>query len=103
VRLAQTLLHRKLGVCGTGRANRGIPYHQEGEGKHLKEDSVPGEWCKFGRTRLVRMISMIYGATTVSKGRKDRKTNMEIKNTYAVVQYNKFIKDVDRADQYFIH
>jgi len=49
------------------------------------------------------MISMIYDATTVSKGRKDRKTNMEIKNTYAVVQYNKFIKDVDRADQYFIH
>ena len=25
---------------------------------------------------------------------------MEIKKTYAVVQYNKFIKDVDRADQY---
>jgi hypothetical protein len=25
---------------------------------------------------------------------------MEIKNSYAVLQYSKFIKDVDRADQY---
>jgi len=25
---------------------------------------------------------------------------MEVKKPYAVVQYNKFIKDVDRADQY---
>ena len=26
---------------------------------------------------------------------------MEIKKPYAIVQYNKFIKDIDRADQYF--
>jgi hypothetical protein len=38
---------------------------------------------------------MILDATIVNKGRKDRKTNMEIKKPYAVVQYNKF-----RADQY---
>ena len=46
------------------------------------------------------MISMIHDATNVNKGRKDRKTNMEIKKHYAFVQYNKFIKGVDRADQY---
>ena len=46
------------------------------------------------------MISTIHDATTVSKERKDRNTNMEIKKPYAVVQYNKFIKDVDRADQH---
>jgi len=28
------------------------------------------------------------------------KTNMEIKKPYAVVQYNKFMKGLDRADQY---
>ena len=50
--------------------------------------------------RLVRMISTIHDATVVSTGRKDRKTNMEIKKPYAVVQYNKFMKGVDRADQY---
>jgi len=46
------------------------------------------------------MISTIHEATTVNTGRKDRKTNMEIKKPYAVVQYNKFMKGIDRADQY---
>jgi len=48
----------------------------------------------------VRMISMIHDTTIVNKGRKERKTNMEVKKPYAVVQYNKFMKGVDRADQY---
>jgi len=46
------------------------------------------------------MISTIHDTTIVNTGRRDRKTNMEIKKPYAVVQYNKFIKDIDRADQY---
>jgi hypothetical protein len=46
------------------------------------------------------MISKIHDARTVNKGRKDRKTNMEIKNPYTAVQYSKFKKGVDRADQY---
>jgi len=46
------------------------------------------------------MISTIHDSAIVNKGRKDRKTNMEIKKPYAVVQYNKFMKGVDRADQY---
>jgi hypothetical protein len=41
---------------------------------------------------------MIRDATTVNKGKKERKTNMEIKKPYAVAQYNKFIKGIDRAD-----
>ena len=48
----------------------------------------------------MRMIRTIHDATIVNKGRKERKTNMEIKKPYAVVQYNKFIKGVDSADQY---
>jgi len=39
VRLAQTLLDRKVGVCGTGRANKSIPRDLEGEGKHSKKDT----------------------------------------------------------------
>ena len=45
-------------------------------------------WCKFGRIRLVQMISVIHEATIANTGRKDRKTNMEIKKPCAVVQYN---------------
>jgi len=44
------------------------------------------------------MISTIHDLTIVNKGRKDRKTNMEIKKPYSVGQYNKFIKGLDRAD-----
>jgi len=41
VRSAQTLLDRNVRVCGTMRANRGIPCDLEGVGKHLqKEESV---------------------------------------------------------------
>jgi hypothetical protein len=50
--------------------------------------------------RLVSMISTIHDATVVSTGREDRKTKVEIKKPCAVFQYNKFMKVVDRADQY---
>jgi len=43
---------------------------------------------------------MIHEVTIVNTRRKDKKTNMEIKKPYAVVQYNKFMKGIDRADQY---
>ena len=46
------------------------------------------------------MISTIHDATIVNRRRKDRKTNMEIKKPYVVGQFNKFIKGVDRANQY---
>jgi len=44
-------------------------------------------------------ISTILEATIANTGRKDRKTNTEIKKPYAVVQYNKFMKGLDRANQ----
>ena len=46
------------------------------------------------------MISMIHNITIVNTGRKDRKTNMEIKMPYAVDQYIKVMKGVHGADQY---
>jgi hypothetical protein len=46
------------------------------------------------------MVSTIYEATIVNTGRKDRKTNMEIKKPFSLVQYNKFVKVIERSDQY---
>jgi len=43
---------------------------------------------------------MIHDTKILNTGRKDRKTNMEMKKLYTVVQYNKFMKGIDRADQY---
>ena len=92
VRLAQTLLDRNTRVCGTIRAIRGIPRDLEGEGKRLKKGQS-AFWRKgdvmvqvWKGKRLVRMISTIHEATVVNTGRKDRKTNMEIKKPNAVVQ-----------------
>jgi hypothetical protein len=106
VRLASTLLDRYVRVCGTMRAYRGTPRDLEREGKCLKKwqsafrrkgDVMVQVWK---HQRLVRMISTIHEATIVNTRRKDRKTNMEIKKPYALVQCNKFMKNIDRADQY---
>jgi len=107
VRLAQTLLDRKVRVCSTMRPNGGIPRDLEEEdclkkGQSVfrrKGDVIVQVWKD---KRLVRMrsISTIHEATIVNTGRKDRETNIEIKKPYIVVQYNKFMKGVDRADQY---
>ena len=106
VRLAQTLLDKNVRVCSTVRVNRGIPCYLEREGKHLKQwqsvfwrkgDVMAQVWKN---KRLVWRISMIHEATTVNTGWKDKKTNVEIKKPYAVVQYNKFMKGVERADKY---
>jgi hypothetical protein len=43
---------------------------------------------------------MIRDTTIVNTGRKDRKTNMEIKKPYAVFQNIKFVKCTGMADQY---
>ena len=98
VRLAQTLLDRNVRVCGTMRANKGIPRDLEGEGKRLKKgqsafrregDIMVQVWKD---KRLVQMISTIHDITIVNTGWKDRKTNMEIRMPYAVDQYSKLIK-----------
>jgi len=46
----------------------------------------------------VKMISTIHDSAGVNTGRKDRKTNMEVKKHCAVVQYKKFMKGTDGAD-----
>jgi hypothetical protein len=83
VKLAETLLDRNMRVCGTMRANRGIPHDLEGEGKHLnrgqsafhrKGDIIVQEWKD---KRLVRMISTIHDATILNTGRKDKPGNKE--------------------------
>jgi len=50
--------------------------------------------------RLVQMISMIHDATIMNTGRRDMKTNTEIKKSDSVAQYSKFMQAVDRADHY---
>ena len=92
VKLAQTLLDRKVRACSTMRPNRGIPCDLEQEGKCLKKgqsacwrngDVSVHVWKDI---RLVRMTRTIHYAIIVNKGRNDCKTNMEIKKPYTVAQ-----------------
>ena len=106
VKLAETLLERNVRVCGTVRANSSISRDLEEDGKRSKKGQS-AFWRKgdvmlqvWKGKRLVRMISTIHDATIVITGKKDGKTNVEIKKPYAFVQYNKFMKGVDSADQY---
>ena len=46
------------------------------------------------------MISTIHDTTIINTGMKERKTNIEIRKPYAVVQCNKFMEGIDKADQY---
>ena len=49
------------------------------------------------------MVSMMHDVTRVNAGRKDRRTDLEIKQPYTDLQYNKFMKNIDRADQYLTY
>ena len=82
VRLAQTLLDRRVRVCGTLRANRGIPRDIKWEDKHLRKGQT-AFWKKvdlmlqvWKDKRLEQIISTIHDATIVNT---ERKTNIEIK------------------------
>jgi hypothetical protein len=46
------------------------------------------------------MIIEIHDATVVNTEWKDRKTSMEIKKPWAIVQYSELMKGIDRVDQY---
>jgi len=72
MRLAQTLRDRNMRVCGTIRANRGIPRDLDGEGTRSKKgqsafrrkgDVMVQVWKD---KRLVRMISTMHEARVVN-------------------------------------
>jgi hypothetical protein len=85
---------------------RGIPPDLEWEANHLrrgqsvswrKGDVIVQAWKD---KRLVQIRSTINYMTIVTTERKERKTNLEVKKSNVVFQYNKFIKGIERADRY---
>ena len=49
--------------------------------------------------RLVRMISTIHDASMISTGKKKRNSTDDMIKPTCIIQYNKFMKGIDRADQ----
>jgi hypothetical protein len=87
-RLAATLFHRNVSICGTISGNRGIMCDRRGRQTLGRGETV--FWRRgdimvqmWEDRRLLQMISMIHGTTVVNTGRKDRNTNLAVKQLSA--------------------
>ena len=102
VNTAELLLQKNMRVCGTIRVNRGFPSNlkniklKEQQTKFTRKRQVPLQLWQAKRDRLVKIISTIHSAEIVTvthwPGEK-----VKFKS---VVECNKYMKGVDRADQY---
>jgi hypothetical protein len=103
VKITEELLKHKTNICGTIRANRGVPNCLKSA--TMKDKSM--EFCRKGKIlvqkwsmakKLVAMISTIHSADMVEcMSKKTKKKSMK---PICIREYNKFMKGVDRADQY---
>ena len=103
VAIAEHLLQRKTRVCGTIRSNRGLPKSFVQAGNNLKaghsifckrNDVILQTWKD---KREVIMVSTLHQATIE---RQESKGGGSVKKPSCILEYNKYMKGVDRADQY---
>ncbi|XP_053960478.1 piggyBac transposable element-derived protein 4-like [Anastrepha ludens] len=98
------LLKKKIRLCGTIRKNRGLP-------ECLKKTNLKKGQTIFRRKgdvllqiwqskKEVCFISSIHSAEMKESHNIDRTTHQKIIKPNALLDYNKFMKGVDRADQY---
>nr|XP_022903201.1 piggyBac transposable element-derived protein 4-like [Onthophagus taurus] len=107
VELAENLLTKKIRVCGTIRQRKGFPEKLKRaklnvfEACHQRKGEVLTQLWRPSTTKMIRIISTIHNATLIDTQKKCRKTNCRIKKPESVLDYNKNMKGVDRAD-YFL-
>lgn len=103
VKVAEELLKHKTNICGTIKANRRVP-------NCLKSNTLKDKSMEFRRKRkilvqkwnsmkkLITMISTIHSANLVEcMNRRTKKISVK---PICIREYSKFMKGVDRADQY---
>lgn len=109
VDLAEDLLMKKIHVCGTLRQNRGLPAKLKNykldvfESKYQRRIAVLAQIWKPTKTKIIRIISTIHNSGLVDTTKKCRKTNSTIKKPASILDYNKYMKGVDRADQFLCY
>ncbi|XP_047345764.1 piggyBac transposable element-derived protein 4-like isoform X2 [Vespa velutina] len=103
VAITEELLKKQTNVCGILRKNRGVPHCL----KNINLKEFGTDFCRKGNTlvqafrtkkKTLYMISSIHTANMVEI--TSPRTNKTVKKPTCVVEYNKYMKDVDRADQY---
>lgn len=106
VSTAEILLEKKTLVCGTIRENRGLPKVLKEKSKCLQRGEMT--FLRKGLIvliiwkdkRLVRMISTIHDASMKATGKRKRNSTDDIIKPSCILEYNKYMKGVDRAGQY---
>jgi hypothetical protein len=109
VKVAESLLAKKTRVCGTIRANRGLPDILKKESKKLKKGEYT--FCRKGQVLLlnwkdkreVRMITTIHDASMSNARKINNITGLVVKKPNCIVKYNDCMKGVDRADMYLAY
>ena len=108
VQIAENLLAKKTRVCGTIRANRGLPAEFRHEIKSMKKGDYT--FCRRGEVLLlawkdkreVRMISTIHNSS-MGEGKQNRWTGEIQKKPTCILEYNKYMGGVDKADMYLAY
>ncbi|XP_014472553.1 PREDICTED: piggyBac transposable element-derived protein 4-like [Dinoponera quadriceps] len=109
VNMAKILMKNKVRVCGTIRKNRGLPRSlqiiqlSKGQYEFRRNHQILLEVWNNGK-RNVNMISTIHSAQLTESRNRSKKSNGPIQKPRqmpnSIVNYNKYMKGVDRADQY---
>lgn len=100
----ETLLQKKIQTCGTIKKNRGLP-------ECLKKTNLKKEKQSFVEKKdilvqvrqskkEVTFISSIHSAEMKESSNVDRTKRQKIIKPNALIDYNKYMKGVDRTDQY---
>ena len=97
----------------TQEENTSLWYHtrkpwlaKDSNKKRSSKVYVKGKWrtvlIAWKEKRLVRMIISIHDASLKSSGKRKRNSgNEDTVKSICILQYNKYMKGVDHADQYF--
>ncbi|XP_066585579.1 piggyBac transposable element-derived protein 4-like [Prorops nasuta] len=105
VTIAKMFLKNKLRVCGTIRKNRGLPEILQtvklsrGQHKFLRNGHILLQVWNNGK-RNVNIISTIHSAQMAESRNRSRTSDCRIQKPISIIDYNKYMKGVDRADQY---
>lgn len=107
VQNSEILLEKKIRICGTIRKNRGLPdclkmvSLKNGETTfRRKKDILLQVWQS---KKTVFLISSIHSAEMRESQNIDRRTRQKIIKPNALIDYNRYMKGVDRADQYLYY
>lgn len=103
--MAKILLKNKIRVCGTIRKNRGLPQSLQtvklsrGQYVFRRDHHILLEVWNNGK-RNVNMISTIHSAQLMESRNRNKRSDRPIQKPDSIINYNKYMKGVDRADQY---